>query len=246
MKHHIGSSIIWLDQIDSTNNIAREWTDSGNINDGTIICAHYQTDGRGQDNTKWESEAGKNLAFSLMLFPHQLDAAEQLKLNISVSLAVRDFVNHYVPDAASIKWPNDIYAGNQKISGILIENSIQGESIRQSICGIGININQDSFDSVKPTSLAMLTGMNHNIEQCLHKCVDYLNTRINLMYNYSLLELISQYEKVMYRINQYTEFLYNNEMLQGIVSGIDQNGCLRLETPEGIRLFRNKEIIWLQ
>lgn len=246
MQHHIGSSVIWLDQIDSTNNLAKQWLDSGDISDGMVICAHYQSAGRGQGDKNWESEPGQNLAFSLMLLPHSLPASEQIRLNITISLAIHDFISLHIPHACTIKWPNDIYVGNQKVSGILIENSIQGEHIKQSICGIGININQKEFYANSPTSLALNTDMQYDLEKCLNECLHCIQQRINQMYQTPLSVLIEQYESVMYRIGLWTEFLKDEMPFHGIVEGLHESGCLKIQTEQGTQLFRNKELIWLQ
>lgn len=246
MQHHIGSSVIWLDEADSTNNIAKHLCERGACDDGAVICAHYQYAGRGQGENKWEAAKDLNLTVSIVLFPHNLHAQEQVKINLALSLGVHEFVSAYANGQASIKWPNDIYAGDKKIAGLLIENSLQGEFIRQSICGIGMNINQTHFTSSNATSLAQLTGANYELKSLLKLLINCLQRSINKMYMQDLGSLISDYEQVMYRKGLQTRFLIDKEPEEGIPMGINEEGSLRVQTGKTVTNFSNKEITWLQ
>src|ERR1035437_922779 len=109
--------------VDSTNNYASKLLNNHKVEEGTVIWAEEQTRGKGQEENQWESEKGKNLTFSLGLFPRFLKIEELFYLSKSISLGVAGFLGKYI-DRVSIKWPNDIYAGDRKITGILIENCI--------------------------------------------------------------------------------------------------------------------------
>ena len=111
---------------------------------GTIVYTNYQSAGQGQSGNKWESEDGKNLLISIVLFPSFIKPADQFHISMTISLGICDFLKRYIP-GCSIKWPNDIYVNNDKIAGILIENFILGNKIENTIAGIGLNINQDKF-----------------------------------------------------------------------------------------------------
>lgn len=161
--------LICLEETDSTNRfltqLARE---AENIPSFTIVSAEYQTAGKGQRGNSWESEHGKNLLFSLLLRPTFMEARKQFVLSQVVSLAIKEALDKYI-DNVSIKWPNDIYHDNKKMCGILIEHQLEGAHIAQSICGVGININQEHFlsDAPNPISLKQLTGQTTNRHQLL-------------------------------------------------------------------------------
>lgn len=168
--------IIWLDSTDSTNDEARRHI--SDIDNLSVTAALSQTAGKGQRGNTWTSEAGMNLLFSVVLkfdggaLP-RFQAYDQFAINEIAALAVVDFLSGF-GICAKIKWPNDIYAGNRKICGILAENSLAGERIAWSIVGIGININQTSFPAcaANPTSVAAETGQRYEIRGCLEQFMD--------------------------------------------------------------------------
>lgn len=168
--------IIWLDSTDSTNNEARRRI--ADIDNLSVTAALSQTAGKGQRGNTWTSEAGMNLLFSVALkfgsgSVPQFQAYDQFAINELAALTVTDFLAGF-GIKAKIKWPNDVYAGNRKICGILAENSISGGSIAWSIVGIGININQTSFPDCagNPTSVAAETGCEYEIRGCLENFMD--------------------------------------------------------------------------
>ncbi len=211
-----------------------------------VISARYQTAGRGQGGSTWEGNFNENLAASIIIFPYEIEAAEQIKLNIAVALGAKDYVSSRVDDEVFIKWSNDVYVGSRKICGILIENSLQGEYIRQSIIGIGLNVNQQTFNTEKAVSLSQLTGKVYSTEEELTALLNALQQRINSIYLVEKNWLVSQYKKAMYRINQLTRFESAGNIFEGIPIGIDNLGNLKIQTETGILKFRNKEVAWLE
>lgn len=125
---------------------------------GTVVMAREQTAGRGQRGNSWEAEPGRNITLSLLLRPKGLHPARQFVISQAVSLAIVDMLEHFVAQPVRIKWANDIYVGDRKICGILIENTITGTSIDCTIVGIGLNVNQMEFhsDAPNPVSLRQL------------------------------------------------------------------------------------------
>ena len=139
---YTGKNIIHLKEVHSTNRYTAEMlSNSVPIADGSVIMADFQTAGKGQLAAIWESMPKENLLLSVYYRPHFLKIADQFMLSIAISLAICDFLKKYIENV-TIKWPNDIYVGDQKIAGILIENSVQQDVIKNSIIGIGLNINQ--------------------------------------------------------------------------------------------------------
>lgn len=164
----MADSILWFDTVDSTN--TQLMKDRESLPDRSVYAALFQTAGRGQKGNRWESRPGENLTFSLLLKPVFLSVADQFILSQIVALGLLDYLkDHGVK--ASIKWPNDIYAGDRKICGTLIENTLSEGHIAASIAGIGLNLNQKEFDPSipNPTSLGLVTGRRYDVKAELPK-----------------------------------------------------------------------------
>ncbi len=164
-------NIKWYTETDSTNNLALKEGDSNP--DMTIWAAEYQTAGRGQVGNKWSSKRGENLTFSILLKPKFVKAKEQFTIAIITTLGIYKYLKNKLEpyrdkggEEIKIKWPNDIYVGDKKICGILIEHSIMGENISQSIVGIGLNINQISFPKELKNPTSLLKEINRR--NCKH------------------------------------------------------------------------------
>lgn len=163
--------ITWLDEVDSTNTRMAQMLDV-NTPSGTVIAARCQNAGRGQRGNTWEAEPGKNLSFSMLLRPAGTPARCQFRISQAVALAIVSVLRPMLAGHdVAVKWPNDIYVGNRKICGILIENTITGQDIAHSIAGIGINVNQSVFrsDAPNPVSIIQLTGHETPLEPLLEK-----------------------------------------------------------------------------
>lgn len=151
------TDIIWLERVDSTNDEARRHISE--IDNLSVVSAMEQTKGRGQRGNRWSSQPGENLTFSLVVKDFRIKANEQSAISQATALSLVDLLSRH-EIKARIKWPNDIYAGDEKICGILIENSLKGSEIDWSIIGIGLNVNQTAFpeDLPNPTSMKLCTG----------------------------------------------------------------------------------------
>lgn len=138
------------------------------------IRTDYQTAGRGQAGNSWESEAGKNLLFSALLRYDGLLAIKQWRLSMLVAVALWETLAKYVPkEKLTIKWPNDIYWGDKKLVGILIENSLSGQYVGHSVVGIGVNVNQTEWTSNAPNPISMcqITGKEYPVEEILESWI---------------------------------------------------------------------------
>ena len=156
--------IIHIEETESTNRWLKE------NGDGTMVVAtDYQTAGKGCGSNSWESERGKNLTFSMLIHPDGILANDQFHITEVVSVAMCKMLQSYIYNKVEIKWPNDIYVGDKKICGILIENRLQGQAIKDCIIGIGLNVNQTEFksDAPNPVSLRQLTGKETDINELL-------------------------------------------------------------------------------
>ena len=165
--------IIHIDETDSTNRWLQQHeegsfgvnADLHKKNRPLCVLADYQTAGKGCGTNSWESERGKNLTFSLLIHPTEVPASRQFVISEWVSVALCETLEHYIYNKVEIKWPNDIYVGDRKIAGILIENTLKGNHIKDSIIGIGLNVNQQEFlsDAPNPVSLCQLLG--HEVDR---------------------------------------------------------------------------------
>lgn len=156
-----------LKNIDSTSTELRRRMSAEELPHGYCISADFQTAGHGQATNHWESEDGKNLLFSLLLRPSVIPASEQFVITEIVTLAIINALQDYIRQRITIKWPNDIYVGDKKLCGILIENALCGPTIDTCIVGIGININQELFisNAPNPISLKQLNGRDNDREE---------------------------------------------------------------------------------
>ena len=148
--------LIALDETHSTSNYLLELCQQSvqPLEEFTTVTASFQTAGKGQRGNSWESEAGKNLLFSFVLYPKFLEARQQFLLSQFVSLAIKEELESIIKEI-SIKWPNDIYWREKKLCGILIEHQLCRSHIERTICGIGVNINQALFRSNAPNPVSL-------------------------------------------------------------------------------------------
>jgi len=226
----IGHNTIRLPIVDSTNTIAQDLVKQGKALEGTIVRADDQRLGRGQRGSIWLSEPGKNLTFSLVLFPKDLFPEQQFVLTQLVSLALRDFVASQIKDAekVKIKWPNDIYVGNKKIAGVLIENSWRGNEIGASIIGIGININQEVFATDSACSLKQLIGAEVDLDNCFLELCSYLERRYLQFINNQSQTLRSEYHKNLFQLQQVFTYEISEKKVQAKIIGVSNEGKLQL------------------
>lgn len=241
----IGSKLIYFAELPSTNTYAAVLLKDENPDEGTVIQAGFQSAGRGQAGNTWESEKDKNLLFSVILYPGQIEPAEQFLISQFVSLAVSEITEQKTGRKSYIKWPNDIYSGNDKIAGILIENSVIGNRIGHSVAGIGYNVNQMNFGrSIKNAcSLRSLTGKEHDTGTLLKELLSALDGwyRQLLYGDRQLLE--KEYLSRLYKYDEWFPFKASCGHFTGKIKGITPEGRLVIVTRENKSLeFSFKEL----
>ena len=167
--------LLYKEEVDSTNRYLARLAMEQQLPNLFTVWADYQTAGRGQRETSWESEAGKNLTFSTLLYPKGVRANRQFLLSQSIAIAIQKVLSNYT-EGITIKWPNDIYYHNRKICGVLIEHDLQGSWVEQTIAGIGINVNQESFlsNAPNPVSLYQLLGRQLDREKLLQELLEQI------------------------------------------------------------------------
>ena len=231
-----GKNKIYFEELDSTNTYAMDMIAKTTPPNGTCVFTDYQTAGRGQIGRYWHSEAAKNLLVSYIFYPHTLKVEDQFYLSIISGLAVRDVVSHWVENV-KIKWPNDIYIGNKKAAGILVQNCLRGDLIRSTVVGIGLNVNEKDFptDLPNPISLYSITGFDIEIEQVFH----FVSARLEFYYlqlkNNKYAFLKNEFLNQLYRKDEWTEFTdLSGIRFSGCITGIDPQGKLQMMTDDGV------------
>lgn len=245
--------IDYIQQIDSTSSELRRLMKTKELPHGYCIATDFQTDGHGQATNRWESEDAKNILFSALLRPTIIPAAEQFIITQLVTIAIVNTLQDTIRQEITIKWPNDIYVGNRKLCGILIENALCGATIDTCIVGVGININQEQFlsDAPNPVSLKQLNGRNNDrveileeIHQNILRFYDYLADN---WYNENIKQsLYYEYMSHLYRRDGYHK--YSTPAGEQFTANIEEIGpqghlTLRLESGE-LRTFAFKEVIF--
>jgi BirA family transcriptional regulator, biotin operon repressor / biotin---[acetyl-CoA-carboxylase] ligase len=245
-KKIIGTKIIALEEVDSTNRYLAKFIHKENIvSEGLVITARAQLSGKGQGKNSWESEAAKNIAMSFLIKPVMIPASDNFAICIFVSLAVRDFVNFYTKELITIKWPNDIYYKNLKIAGILIENTVLSNVVSLSIIGIGININQEIFmsNAPNPVSLKNINGKTYNLSSCLKKLCSFLDSRYAQLKSGNFPEQKKQYLENLYGWGNWIKLTKGNTVFTARIKGISPYGHLIVEEENGsVSEFEQKEI----
>ena len=238
--------IIKLDTIGSTNSFLKELNANSKVENYTIVVSKNQTSGRGQMNTSWHSEDGKNLIFSILVRFEDLLITKQKYLNYAISISVFETLKYYNLPEVSIKWPNDILSEKNKIVGILIENSLRLNKISSSIIGIGMNVNQEFFPEniPNPSSLKLKTGLDFNLDEVLKVFFNFLNNAIELLNQNQFEVLEEKYLNVLYKKNVPSVFKTNqDEIFKGEIVGISPEGKLQIELSNmNIKEFGLKEV----
>jgi BirA family biotin operon repressor/biotin-[acetyl-CoA-carboxylase] ligase len=226
----IGSKLLFFKDLPSTNSQAALLLREQEVPEGAVVHTNFQSAGRGQGGNKWESEENKNLLISIILFPSMINPTDQFLISMAVSLGICDFLDQYT-SSISIKWPNDIYVKNDKIAGILIENSIMEDKIEYTIAGIGINLNQTAFlsDAPNPVSLAILTGKQYNLNDCLLQLTSDLDKRYKFLISGDLDLIRLDYISRLYRYKQWSRFRDINGLFKGRILNVSDTGRLRIE-----------------
>ena len=240
-----GKLIKYLPSCHSTNDIAVQMIQSENmVFEGTVIITDNQTAGRGQRGNIWEASSGENLTFSLIIKPNFLKASNQFQLNVAISMGVFDFLSEFIDENLSVKWSNDIYHGDKKMGGILIENSLQGYQIGHSIIGIGLNINQLEFNNLRATSLRNITQnpLKYDLSEMLKRLLENLEKNYLKIKNDNYESLKIKYLSNLFRFQKYHYFKRNGQQFLGKITGVDETGKLGIETDGCVNYFDFKEV----
>lgn len=236
--------MIRLEETTSTNNYLRGLVGKEPLPEGSVVVTNFQTAGRGQVGNTWESEGGKNLMFSIILYPDFLPANRQFLISQITALSVKETLDEYVDDV-TVKWPNDIYWRDRKICGMLIENDLSGRELYCSVLGIGININQREFlsDAPNPVSLTQITGLEYDREEILNKFRKRLYERYVDLIREKEDDIRNDYRIALYRGSGFHPYRDENGFFEACIKGVELTGHLILELRDGeLRRYAFKEV----
>ena len=235
---------IRLNETTSTNNYLRGLVGKEPLPEGSVVVTEFQTAGRGQVGNSWESEGGRNLMFSVILYPDFLPANRQFLISQIAALSVKETLDQYIDDV-TVKWPNDIYWKDRKICGMLIENDLTGHSLYCSVIGIGININQREFlsNAPNPVSLFQITGREYEREELLNSFLKRLYDRYLGLILEKEEEIRNSYMAALYRGEGFYPYRDEQGVFQARIQGIEPTGHLILELNDGeVRRYAFKEV----
>ena len=242
--------LIYLPETDSTNaEMRRRLALNAALPHGTTVWTDFQSAGRGQQGNSWESERGKNMLFSVLLRPSAMAAARSFVLSQLVSLSIVEVLSRHIP-GVTVKWPNDIYCGDKKLVGILIENDMQGCEVSLSIAGIGVNVNQTFFRSPapNPVSMAQVSGAPLDRRRLLDELVDTIAAAIAGYTPGDDEAVTERYREILYRGNgfyPYFDVLAQEPVCAEVVK-VEPSGRLTLRTDAGEeRSYLFKEIQYI-
>lgn len=193
---------IELNEINSTNTYLSEKLLSGEITEPTTVYTHSQTKGKGMGQNIWVSDDNSNVLFSIALFT-TVKSEEIFKVSLATSMAIFEFLK-LKGIKTKIKWPNDIYYNGKKVGGILIENKLDGNLVKASIIGVGINLNQEKFPKwlPNPISLKNITGKEYDVEEFVTGISEMVEKNLNEIKDVPFSDLRLNYLLNLYRFGE--------------------------------------------
>lgn len=241
------TKIIKLDETDSTNRYLSEYI-PGKGEDMTVVVADYQTAGRGQGTNTWESERGKNLLFSILVHPVMVPVDRQFLLSMAGAIALKMALSGYTDDI-TLKWPNDVYWKDRKISGTLIQNVVGQGHIRDCIFGVGIDVNQQEFhsDAPNPVSLYQILGKEVNRKKLLKEIIKSFEKCYELVVNGDYADIAALYMDSLYRRHGFWKYRDKEDgEFEAAFVEVEDNGHLILRDHEGVmREYAFKEVEYI-
>lgn len=234
------NAIVRLLEVDSTNRYTRDeapvlWDKCGNHRGFVVITAEHQTSGRGQRGNTWNSDTGKNLLFSILVRPGEtLEVKKQFLLSQAVAIALHDAMLCYEIDT-QLKWPNDIYVGNRKLAGILLELDYAGAFVEQAIIGIGLNINQEYFPPMDrtPVSIKMLRERDIVLDDVLATVLDLFEHYYAELRFGNRDAIATEYRRLLLGIDERHTFIDKNGCFDGVIKGVENDGHLIIHRTDG-------------
>lgn len=234
------NSVLHLSTVDSTNRHIRDeadtlWNRFGGYNGIVVVTAENQTAGRGQRGNKWNSNAGENLLFSILVRPGcSLEVRNQFLLSQLVALVLHDTMLCYGIET-KLKWPNDVYVGNRKLAGVLVELDYSGVFVEQAIIGVGLNVNQEQFPEMDriPVSMKMLKECSFVVEDVLNTFLDFFNHYYAEIRFGNREALATEYARLLLGMNEQRAYVDSNGYFEAVMEGVEADGHLLLRRGDG-------------
>jgi BirA family biotin operon repressor/biotin-[acetyl-CoA-carboxylase] ligase len=231
--------------VESTNNYATGAVHAGMAQHGTAVFAHHQTKGKGQHQKSWLSQAGKNIALSVVLQPPGLALSQSFLLSMATAVGVYQFFSQYAGSETKVKWPNDLYWRDRKAGGILIENIIQGTEWKAAVVGIGINVNQTNFEELgkRAVSLKQITGAQHDVVALAKELCVHLGQAYEMLHRLPA-ETIAFYTAHLYKLNETVRLKKGSRLFDANVKNVSAIGELIVHHATEER-FSVGEVEWI-
>ena len=238
-----------LDIVDSTNRYVRDeantlWSKQGGCG-YVVVTAEHQTAGRGQRGNIWNSNAGENLLFSILVRPGEaLAVSNQFLLSQAVALALHSAMGYYGIDTR-LKWPNDIYVGNRKLAGILLEVDCCGAFVEQAIIGVGVNVNQEIFPKMDrvPVSMKILQERDFSVEDVLATILKFFEHYYTRLRSGDSEAIAREYSKLLLGFGEQRAFVDSGCRFNAVIEGVEPNGHLLVRRADGrLSSYAFKEI----
>jgi len=235
---------IKLDSINSTNDYTLSLKDSLVFKEGLVVTANFQSEGNGQRGKAWESNANENLLLSLVIEPI-IKFDKQSIISKIVALSVCDLLKSLGIEA-EIKWPNDVLVAKQKIAGILIQNTSQGNYITHLVIGLGFNVNQLEFKHYSPiaTSLRLQLNKEHEVLEIQELFLSFLSVRLKRLKNGENQD--KEYLKSLFLKDKASAFEIDKKQFMGIIKGVSKSGKLIIKLEDdSIVVFESQQVKYL-
>lgn len=229
----------------STNNYVRDLIKDYNPSEDVAVWAKNQTKGRGQMGNQWQSKEGESLTFSVFKRFVNFEVEYQFYISIAVSIAIKKVLEDFGFQNITVKWPNDIMSEDKKICGILIENILREKNIKGSIIGVGLNVNETSFDNLPGAiSMKMVSEKEFSFESIFQALLDAMELAFQELNQKDFEKLKLKYLSCLYRKDKVSVFeASDKKVFNGIIRGVSESGKLEVETEDGSKfLFGLKEI----
>ncbi|MEO9872457.1 biotin--[acetyl-CoA-carboxylase] ligase [Ekhidna sp.] len=238
----LGKKVVFLPQCHSTNSELVDIARNSHEPEGLVLYTDHQQKGKGQRGNIWIDEPEKNILMSILLRPKYISISEQFYLNIIAGLAIVDTLKVFLGDQVKLKWPNDVYVNDKKISGILIESNLRGNKLESAVVGIGLNVNQKNFALSTASSLHIQTGRIFDRKEIMESLLVFVEKWYLKFKNGSKKNILENYYQILMWRGEKRQFKSADGVFEGEITGIDENGNLKIKTAIEEAVFRIKEI----
>jgi len=244
----VGQNLIKLDRVSSTNDYFKEQLSNFKpLEEGSAIMTIDQYSGKGQRGNTWLSQPGKNLTISFVFYTSFLKITDQFLLNVCFSLGLTNWLQSILKLPVKVKWPNDIMVHQRKICGILIENQLKSGSLRSSVVGLGINVNQTNFGPELSERVCSIKGLldateDFNIDDLLPGLFYHLQVQYELLRAGEHQQLMDSYNASLMWFGEIRPFLIDGLEVIGKIDKVEKDGLLHVAFGQTVRTFQLKEI----